>query len=87
MALLSSLLGRGGGRVPLGGASLALSRDQLADVVRTLALGLAPGVSYARALQDLEARPDAPALLREAAAAYVAALPQRAEPTPRRRPA
>jgi hypothetical protein len=74
MAALTSLQGRGGGRIPLAsGSVLSLSRQQLAEVVEQLAQDIYPHLGHSAALRALHANPNAANLFCEAAAAYCAA--------------
>jgi len=70
MAALTTLQGRGGGRIPTTSTCVDLTRHELTELVRRVAADLYPHKSYSAAIQSLQARPDAAHLIREAAVAY-----------------
>ena len=70
MASLTTLQGRGGGRLPTTNACIDLNRHELAELVRQVAAHLYPHKGYSAAITALQARPDAARLIREAAVAY-----------------
>jgi hypothetical protein len=70
MASLTTLQGRGGGRIPTNTTSYDLNRHQLTALVRKIAADLYPTKRYSAAMTALQAHPDAARLIREAAVAY-----------------
>lgn len=70
MASLTTLQGRGGGRIPMDGFSYAVSRRQLADLLAALPADASRALYCAADAGDL---PTAQRLLREAAVTYLAA--------------
>lgn len=74
MAHLTSLQGRGGGRIPAPthtATSLQLSRMDLAKVMQRVVAERYPHTGYHAALSALQSHPDAARLIREAAASYL----------------